>query len=95
MLGILPLFHGIAISSEAGISKPDPLFYKYLTDTYGADLSSAIMIGNDPRTDIAGANTVGIDSCYIQTVSSPRNVPINSTVQILDGDLRQIPGWNQ
>ncbi|MNI98663.1 hypothetical protein D3C73_1575530 [compost metagenome] len=52
------------------------------------------MIGNDPRTDIAGANAVGIDSCYIETVSSPRNVPINSTVQIADGDLRQIPGWN-
>ncbi|WP_150270008.1 HAD family hydrolase [Paenibacillus tepidiphilus] len=94
MLGIIHMFDGIAISSEAGISKPDPLFYRYLADTYGADLRSAIMIGNDPRTDIAGANTVGIDSCYLQTASSPRGVPIGSTYQILDGDLRQVPGWN-
>ncbi|QSF44927.1 HAD family hydrolase [Paenibacillus tianjinensis] len=94
MLGILHLFDGIAISSEAGVSKPDPLFYRYLTETYGANLDSAIMIGNDPRTDIAGANAVGIASCYIQTASSPRGVPVNSTVQIWDGDLRQIPGWN-
>jgi putative hydrolase of the HAD superfamily len=94
MLGILHLFDGIAISSEAGVSKPDPLFYRYLTEHYGADLSSAIMIGNDPRTDIAGANAVGIASCYLQTASSPRDVPVNSTVQIWDGDLRRIPGWN-
>lgn len=94
MLNILHLFHGIAISSEAGVSKPDPLFYRYLADNYGAELSSAIMIGNDPRTDIAGADTIGIDSCYIHTASSPDNVPVKSTVQIWDGDLRKIPGWN-
>ncbi|AIQ55340.1 HAD family hydrolase [Paenibacillus sp. FSL R7-0331] len=94
MLGILHLFDGIAISSEAGVSKPDPLFYRYLAENYVADLSSAVMIGNDPRTDIAGANAVGIDSCYIETASSPRGIPANSTVEILSGDLRQIPGWN-
>ncbi|MHA6531798.1 HAD family hydrolase [Paenibacillus sp. BAC0078] len=94
MLGILHLFDGVAISSEAGISKPDPLFYRYLTQTYGADLSSAIMIGNDQRTDMAGATAVGIDSCFIRTASSPENIPVQSTVQIWDGDLRKIPGWN-
>lgn len=93
MLGILNLFDGIAISSEAGISKPDPLFYRYLVETYGADLSSAIMIGNDPRTDIEGALRIGIDSCYIHTVSSPPNMRVESTLQIWDGDLRKIPGW--
>lgn len=93
MLGILYLFDGIAISSEAGISKPDPLFYRYLVETYDADLSSAIMIGNDPRTDIEGALRIGIDSCYIHTVSSPPNMRVESTLQIWDGDLRKIPGW--
>ncbi|WP_449599225.1 HAD family hydrolase [Paenibacillus sp. Marseille-Q9583] len=94
MLGIIHLFDGIAISSEAGVSKPDPLFYSYLVDKYEADLSSAIMIGNDPRTDIEGALKVGIDSCYIHTASSPSNMVVKSTYSIWDGDLRQIPGWN-
>jgi putative hydrolase of the HAD superfamily len=96
MLGIIHLFDGIAISSEAGVSKPDPLFYHYLVDRYGADLSSAIMIGNDPRTDIEGALKVGIDSCYIHTASSPSNSnrDVKSTHSIWDGGLRQIPGWN-
>ncbi|OMD84638.1 MULTISPECIES: HAD family hydrolase [Paenibacillus] len=94
MLGILPLFDGIAISSEAGVSKPDPLFYRYLVEHYGANLRSAIMIGNDPRTDIAGALTIGIDSCYIRTASSPHDTTVESTQSIWDGDLRKIPGWN-
>ncbi|ASA24675.1 HAD family hydrolase [Paenibacillus donghaensis] len=95
MLGILQLFDGIAISSEAGVSKPDPLFYRYLVDNYGADLSSALMIGNDPRTDIEGARISGIDSCYIHTATSPTDMAVQSTFQIWDGDLRKIPGWQQ
>lgn len=94
MLGIIHLFDGIAISSEAGVSKPDPLFYSYLVDKYEADLSSTIMIGNDPRTDIEGALKVGIDSCYTHTASSPSNMVVKSTYSIWDGDLRLIPGWN-
>lgn len=92
-LGIYKLFHGIAISSEAKLSKPDPLFYQYLSRTYGADLSSAIMIGNDPRTDLEGARRIGIDACYLHTASSPDNMKVESKYQIWDGDLRQIPDW--
>ncbi len=92
-LGILHLFDGIAISSEARTSKPDPAFYEYLQRTYGADLSSAIMIGNDPRTDLEGARRVGIDACYIHTESSPDRVEVTSLYQIWDGDFRRIPGW--
>lgn len=92
-LGILHLFDGIAISSEARTSKPDPAFYEYLRKTYGADLSSAIMIGNDPRTDLEGASRIGIDACYIHTESSPEGHEVTSLYQIWDGDFRRIPGW--
>lgn len=92
-LGILSLFDGTAISSEARTGKPDPLFFDYLVRTYGADLSSAIMIGNDPRTDLEGARRIGIDACYIQSESSPIGIDVTSRYQIRDGDLRQIPGW--
>ncbi|MBA9084680.1 putative hydrolase of the HAD superfamily [Fontibacillus solani] len=90
-LGIYELFDGIAISSEAGISKPDPLFYKYLEDKYHADLSSAIMVGNDPRTDMEGAQRMGIDGCYIHSNSSPEGFAVNSRYQIWDGDFYKIP----
>ncbi|MNI79783.1 Pyrimidine 5'-nucleotidase YjjG [compost metagenome] len=90
-LGIYEWFDGIAISSEAGISKPDPLFYKYLENKYHADLSSALMIGNDPRTDMEGAQRIGIDGCYIHSNSSPEGFAVNSKYQIWDGDFYKIP----
>lgn len=92
-LGIYDLFDGIAISSEAGISKPDPLFFEYLKNRYGADLSSAIMVGNDPRTDMEGARRIGIDGCYIHSNSSPEGFEVTSKYQIWDGDVYKIPGW--
>lgn len=92
-LGIYDLFDGIAISSEAGISKPDPLFYQYLENEYQADLSSAIMVGNDPRTDVAGAQNMGIDACYIHSNSSPEGFSVECRYQIWDGDFRKVPGW--
>lgn len=92
-LRIYNLFDGVAISSEARISKPDPLFYSYLSETYKADLSSALMVGNDPRTDMEGARRVGIDGCYIHTESSPDKLEVDSAIQIWDGDHRKIPGW--
>lgn len=94
VLGIRELFDGIAISSQAGVSKPDPLFYRYLEETFGANLSAALMIGNDPRTDLEGASRVGIDACYIHSESSPANIPVSCKHQIWDGDLRRIAGFS-
>lgn len=90
VLGIYDYFDGIAISSAAGISKPDPLFYQYLVREYGADLSSAVMIGNDSRTDIEGARRAGIDGCYIHSNSSPDVTEVDCKYQIWDGDFHQV-----
>ncbi|MBB3112044.1 putative hydrolase of the HAD superfamily [Paenibacillus phyllosphaerae] len=92
ILGIKDLFDGLAISSEAGVCKPDPLFYLYLEEQYGADLSSAIMIGNDPRTDMEGAHRIGIDACYIHSESSPEGIAFSCRYELWDGDLRKVPG---
>ncbi|WP_238404217.1 HAD family hydrolase [Paenibacillus paridis] len=93
-LGIDHCFDGIAISSVAGISKPDPLFYAYLCGKYQVNLSAALMIGNDPRTDMEGARRAGIDGCYLRTSASPAHLlETRSKWLIEDGDLRKIPGW--
>lgn len=92
-LGICDYFDGIAISSVARVCKPDPLFYAYLSGKHQADLSSALMIGNDPRTDMEGARRAGIDGCYLHTETSPANMAVDSKWRICDGDLRKIPGW--
>ncbi|MBA9088845.1 putative hydrolase of the HAD superfamily [Fontibacillus solani] len=89
-LGIDDLFDGIAISSNPGICKPDPLFYDYLVNTFKVDLSSAIMIGNDATTDIEGAKRVGIDACYFHSNCSPNTTEVDCKYQIWDGNFRRI-----
>lgn len=90
ILGITDFFDGIAISSNPGICKPDPLFYTYLADTFNVDLTSAIMIGNDATTDIAGANRMGMDACYYHSNCSPETETVDCKHQIWDGDFRHI-----
>lgn len=57
-------FDGILLSSECGCKKPDPKFFKMLFDKYGIDKKSAVMVGDELKTDIAGAKAFGIKSIW-------------------------------
>lgn len=70
-LGIASYFDDIFISSECGVKKPDRRFFEMLLQKHGIDVSRAIMIGNDARSDIAGAKRVGLNTCYIHSNISP------------------------
>lgn len=89
-LGLYGYFDGIAISSEAGVAKPDPLFFEYLADRFGATFDAALMIGNDHRTDLLGASRAGIDACYFHSNSSPAVARVSSKYQIRDGVFTRI-----
>jgi len=63
--GILPYFDGVLISSDEACMKPDPDFYDILCERYQLDKKESVMIGNELRSDMAGAAAAGIDSFYI------------------------------
>ncbi|CAM3457967.1 HAD family hydrolase [Marinicrinis lubricantis] len=92
LLELYDLFDGIAISSDAGCAKPDPRFFQYLSQTYGVDLSRALMIGDDHVTDLAGAQAAQVDMCYIDSDDSAQSHPIPEWAKhrIGRGDLKQI-----
>lgn len=71
-LSLEELLDDIYISSEAGVAKPDPRFLMSLVEHHRIDLSGALMIGNDRRTDVAVANACGIDSLYVHSNLSPK-----------------------
>ena len=49
------------------------------------------MIGNDPYTDIAGANAYGIDSVYLHSNLSPKWIGApDCTYLIKDGDMQKL-----
>lgn len=63
--GLVPYFDGILISSDEGCMKPDPDFYDILCERYQLKKEECVMIGNELKSDMAGAKAAGIDGFYI------------------------------
>jgi putative hydrolase of the HAD superfamily len=55
----------IFISGEMLHSKPDKLVFRTVLKTLGVTPASTLMIGDDVVNDIAGAESLGIDACWI------------------------------
>ena len=64
-------FDDIFISSDYGVKKPDPLFWKAVLGKLDLDPSECLMVGNDLRCDIESAQKVGIDGFYMMSLLSP------------------------
>lgn len=73
VLDIARYFDEILISSDYGTKKPDKRFFDLLTEKYGLDVERSLFIGNDSRTDIAGAKGIGMDTFYVCSNISPKN----------------------
>lgn len=65
MTGLVPYFDGILISSDEYCMKPDPQFYHICCERYQLDKAASVMIGNELKSDMAGAKAAGIDGFYI------------------------------
>ena len=64
-------FDGIWLSSDYQCQKPDLRFYQALLGEKGLDPEKCLMIGNDRKTDIAGAINAGLDTLYMHTALTP------------------------
>lgn len=60
------------ISEEVGASKPSPAFFRPVLDALGvADLSRALMVGDNLTSDIGGGAAMGLDTAWY----NPRRLP--------------------
>ena len=57
-------FDKIITSEDAGAQKPDKAIFNFAFNKTGASESNAIIIGDDEKTDIAGAIKMGMDSIW-------------------------------
>lgn len=63
--GVAEYFNGIIVSEAVGIEKPSFLFFQKAFEMIGSDdTSKMLVIGDSLSSDIAGANTAGIDCCW-------------------------------
>ena len=65
------IFDGIFLSSDFGVKKPAPAFFRAALEKAGLPASEVLMVGNDPFADIRGADSVGMKSRYIHSWQSP------------------------
>lgn len=70
LLGIYDKFDGILYSSDAGVRKPSPFFFRELFDRYGLKPCESVMVGNDYYSDVEGAVRFGVDCLYVSTRES-------------------------
>ncbi|HEY9594849.1 MAG TPA: YjjG family noncanonical pyrimidine nucleotidase [Spirochaetia bacterium] len=69
--GIDGLFAAVLISEEVGMAKPDPRFFEAACAAIGREPSEVLCIGDNPRADVEGALSAGIDACWLNPSGSP------------------------
>ena len=75
-LGFDGLFDAVVTSEEAGVEKPAARIFEVALERVGAGREEAVMIGDDPETDIAGAAAFGMKTIqtleFTSKAASPR-----------------------
>ena len=66
-LGISELFDTIVISETVGYRKPDHRIFEHSCRNINVTPSESIFVGDNPLTDIRGANSVGMYTVFIPT----------------------------
>jgi YjjG family noncanonical pyrimidine nucleotidase len=62
--GILHFFQGVYTGEEFGVQKPEKAYFHGVMEKIGAQARECIMIGDNLKTDILGAQNAGIDHIY-------------------------------
>lgn len=75
LTGLSNVLDDVIISSEEKIRKPARDLYMLALDREFVTAKNALMVGNDEKNDIIGANSAGIDAAYFRTEISPANDP--------------------
>ncbi len=88
--GIGRLADTIVIAGALGVGKPDPrIFHQALADLGAPHPGDAVMVGDHPERDIAGAQSVGLRAVWIQR--HPQTPPPRPTAVPRLEDLRALP----
>lgn len=72
--GIYGFFKVIVTSESMAAKKPSPDIFHYSLKEANADISTSVMIGDNPRTDIAGAKAVGMYSILYDPSGKKRSM---------------------
>lgn len=87
--GLRPFFDVVTISGEISIGKPDRQVFDLTLKRLGLSVESAVMVGDNLRTDIAGAVGVGMCAVWINRDGKPNEASVTPNFEIRN--LDQLP----
>lgn len=64
--GLEAWFGAVAVSSEVGAGKPEPSLFHHALATLGARPDAAVMVGDAPERDVAGARACGMKAVLVE-----------------------------
>ena len=86
-LGIERFFSAILISEAEGIRKPDPGIFRRALERLHSLPGESVFVGDDPVSDIAGANDAGMKAVWLRNPVWP---PPGTADAIING-LHELP----
>lgn len=63
--GLTPYFKEVITSETVGVQKPNPKVFEYALRKANAIVNESIMIGDDQDSDINGAQSIGMDTIFV------------------------------
>lgn len=86
--GILPFFKEIFTCDNFGVAKPHKMFFTRTMEQIGARPSECLMIGDNLKTDILGAQNAGIDHIYYNPQKRNYFMEVQHEIQCLSELMR-------
>ncbi len=64
--GLLPYFDLVVVSGEVGVAKPQAEIFGLCADGLDVEISRCLFVGDNPKTDLAGAENAGMDFMLVR-----------------------------
>ncbi len=84
--GLAPFFDVVLISGEIGFRKPYPLVFDLLAEKLGNEKKHILYVGDDPESDIIGAQRVGLRAVWMTYVQD-HHLPVVPGYLSMSDDL--------
>jgi putative hydrolase of the HAD superfamily len=86
-LGWRRFFDDLVVSAKVGVEKPDDGIFERALEVAGVGRERAVMVGNDPVSDVRGAARAGIDAVLVDRRGKVEALEAVAVLQ----DLRGLP----
>ena len=83
-VGFDKYFKAIVVSDEIGVAKPDKAYFQYTWEKLNKPAKEKVLvIGDNPNSDILGANNFGFKSCLFDPKRQHKNIESNYNISSL------------